>query len=74
MGEEAGEWYGNLRLSSPSPLPVHTLLPECGCNVTSRLLVPVTMSLLLLPCLLHHNLLNPSGTVIQTDPFSFEFL
>lgn len=74
MGEEAGEWHGNLRLLVHPPLPVHTLLPECGCNVTSRLLVPVTMSFLLLPYLLHHNLLNPSGTVIQIDPFSFELL
>lgn len=36
------QWVG-LRLYSMAPLPVHALLPDCGCSVNSLPAIPTTM-------------------------------
>lgn len=46
--EEAGHWGWDLRFSSPPPLPVHSLLPDCTWHVASCLKF-------LAPQLLYHN-------------------
>lgn len=50
--EEAAHWRRALRLYSPAPLPIHSLLLKCGHNVTSHL--PASATMLSLPNPLYH--------------------
>lgn len=52
-----------LRLSMEASLPLHPLLPECECNVTSKFLVPAAMSF---PTMMGNFPLGLS----QNEPFS----
>lgn len=67
--EEVDHWVWLLRVYRPVPLPVHSLPPECGINVTTLPPKPASVLLFLFLCLPHNNRLFPFVTVSWNKAF-----